>query len=331
MTAYSGPFVKLFSSIIHSTIWRAPSATRLVWITMLAISDRRGYVAASVPGLADAARVSLSECEDAIRELSSPDRWSSSTDHQGRRIATVDGGWLVLNYMKFRNTQDRDAYLERNRVKVAAHRARRRVVTDVTGNRPVTDVKPVVDFVDVVMPEEDVGGPLTRPPCPPTQHDQAVKPTFCTIASKSSGSQRAEPDPSPARSMAVPPVRRVRTARPGTEHREPLMRAWERGMLEHQGSLAGVSRGNKLAIAAVDECLAAASGELSVAVELVGAYTQLRDGWVEEHGWHLRWLPDRLPKLCVLRARSSETPAQASAREAEELRRLGMDVIGGDE
>ena len=50
-------YTKLHSNIIHSTIWRAPNHVRLVWITMLALCDRDGVVEASVPGLADAARV----------------------------------------------------------------------------------------------------------------------------------------------------------------------------------------------------------------------------------------------------------------------------------
>lgn len=37
--------IKLFGSIVASTIWREDDKTRLVWITLLALSDRDGFVA----------------------------------------------------------------------------------------------------------------------------------------------------------------------------------------------------------------------------------------------------------------------------------------------
>jgi hypothetical protein len=45
-------YTKLFSSIVSSTLWREPAATKVVWITMLALADRHGEVEASIPGLA---------------------------------------------------------------------------------------------------------------------------------------------------------------------------------------------------------------------------------------------------------------------------------------
>ena len=55
-------FTKLFNSILDSTIWQEPPATKLVWITLLAMSDRNGDVHASIPGLAKRAGVTLEEC-----------------------------------------------------------------------------------------------------------------------------------------------------------------------------------------------------------------------------------------------------------------------------
>lgn len=93
---------KLDSSIMHSTIWQEPSDIRIVWITMLAMSDRRGYVGASLPGLAHAARVPLESAAAAIDRFSSPDPDSRNPDHEGRRIEKTEGGWLVLNYEAYR-------------------------------------------------------------------------------------------------------------------------------------------------------------------------------------------------------------------------------------
>ena len=99
----NGGYTKLFSSIVASTIWREPDHVRLVWITMLAVSDPWGHVRASVPGLADLARVSIEHCEQAIATLSGPDKYSRTKDHDGRRIQEEDGGFFILNFVKHRD------------------------------------------------------------------------------------------------------------------------------------------------------------------------------------------------------------------------------------
>ena len=99
-------FTKLFSGLVHSTVWREEMHVKVVWITMLALADRNGYVLASMPGLADASRVSLDQCEDALRRLSAPDKHSRTKEHEGRRIKEIDGGWALYNYIKYRNLRD---------------------------------------------------------------------------------------------------------------------------------------------------------------------------------------------------------------------------------
>jgi hypothetical protein len=118
-------FTKLFSSITASTIWCEDHATRIVWVTMLAMADRDGYVAASVPGLAAIARVTLEEVEAALEKFRSPDRYSRSREHEGRRIADVDGGWMLLNYSKYREERDAEERREKNARYQRAHRARK--------------------------------------------------------------------------------------------------------------------------------------------------------------------------------------------------------------
>lgn len=110
-----GGFTKLFSDIVMSTIWREDDKTRIVWITMLATADAQGRVNASVPGLADAARVGVDECRSALAKLSAPDPDSRTKDHEGRRIVEIDGGWLVLNYLKYRERRDPDKHREQVR------------------------------------------------------------------------------------------------------------------------------------------------------------------------------------------------------------------------
>ena len=122
MTGYT----KLFSSITDSTVWREPDRTRLVWITMLAMADADGYVAASVPGLADRARVPMEDCLKALEAFRSPDEWSRTTEYEGRRIVDVDGGWQLLNHGKYRAIQDAEHRREQSRLAMQRLRAARK-------------------------------------------------------------------------------------------------------------------------------------------------------------------------------------------------------------
>lgn len=117
-------FVKLFNSILHSTIWSEPDHVRIVWITMLAMSNRYGDVEASVPGLARMAGKSLDETEDAIARFLSPDSYSRTPDNEGRRIKTIVGGWNLLNHGKYRELLSAEERKEYNRRKQAERRAK---------------------------------------------------------------------------------------------------------------------------------------------------------------------------------------------------------------
>jgi hypothetical protein len=117
-------FTKLFASITASTIWNEPDHTRIVWITMLAMADRDGYVAASIPGLATLARVPLESCIKAVESFTSPDPWSRTKDNDGRRIVEVDGGWQLLNYDKYRATRSPEDQREKTANRVRRYRDR---------------------------------------------------------------------------------------------------------------------------------------------------------------------------------------------------------------
>ena len=115
-------YTKLFSEIIASTVWREPDHVRLVWITMLALKDRWHIVSASIPGLADFAKVGLEQCEEALEVLSSPDTYSRTKENEGRRIKRVEGGWLILNGEKYRNKMSLDERREYQRIKQSEYR-----------------------------------------------------------------------------------------------------------------------------------------------------------------------------------------------------------------
>jgi hypothetical protein len=118
-------YTKLFNEIIMSTVWREPNHVRLLWITMLALKDRWHVVNASLPGLADSARITLEECQEALKVLSSPDPFSRTKDDEGRRIRECDGGWIILNGEKYRNKMSLDERREYNRIKQREYRERK--------------------------------------------------------------------------------------------------------------------------------------------------------------------------------------------------------------
>ena len=71
-------YVKLFSSILESSIWSEAPSTRLVWITMLAMANKDGFVASSTSGLARRANLGLEDVRTALQILANPDDDSGS-------------------------------------------------------------------------------------------------------------------------------------------------------------------------------------------------------------------------------------------------------------
>lgn len=128
-------FTKLFSSITESTIWTEDHPTRLTWITMLAMADRKGRIWASLPGLANRARVTLEEAEIAIFLFLSPDKYSRTTDNEGRRIEPIDGGWRLLNHEKYRSIRDEEVIKESKRKYINTRRELERNVENVDRSR----------------------------------------------------------------------------------------------------------------------------------------------------------------------------------------------------
>ncbi len=119
-------FTKLFSSITESTVWCEPDATRIMWITMLAMADRRGRVFGSIPGLANRARVTLDAAKAAIETFLNPDPYSRTVTHEGRRIEPIDGGWRLLNHEKYRAIRDEESAKESKRNYINARREKER-------------------------------------------------------------------------------------------------------------------------------------------------------------------------------------------------------------
>jgi len=119
-------YTKLFGTLLTSTMWDEDDKTRLVWITMLALSDKNGEVAASIPGLARLANVDIEATEKAIEKFLSPDKYSRTKDEEGRRIVEIDGGWFILNHAKYRKMASREDEKEKAAERKRRQRARGR-------------------------------------------------------------------------------------------------------------------------------------------------------------------------------------------------------------
>jgi hypothetical protein len=99
-------FAKLDHGIIHSSIWSEDYATRILWVTMLAMKDETGFVGTARSGLIRAANISPEEFDKAINCLESPDDESRTESYEGRRVEKIEGGWIILNHDKYRLSED---------------------------------------------------------------------------------------------------------------------------------------------------------------------------------------------------------------------------------
>lgn len=117
------PFVKLYATILDSSLWWSEdAATRLVWITLLVAADHEGIYRGTIPALAGRARVTLEEARLAVHRLHQPDPDSRTPDNDGRRVETVPGvGFRLLNYSKYR--EKRTPQQEAEAARKAAYRA----------------------------------------------------------------------------------------------------------------------------------------------------------------------------------------------------------------
>lgn len=169
-------FIKLFGSILDSTVWKESKETRLVWITMLAMADRDGVINASVPGLAYRAGVTIDECLAAIEVFKSNDPWSRTKDHDGKRIVDVDGGWQLLNYFKYREMMSYENQREKGNERQRRYRERKKLsleedATDTQNSEVPYEIaleklkaKGPMDSHQLAKELENIHGPLPKQP-----------------------------------------------------------------------------------------------------------------------------------------------------------------------
>jgi hypothetical protein len=169
-------FVKLDSGMLRSTTWIDKDA-RDVFITALLLAEPQeftepvkqlkvssldetgwaappgwyGFVPASGPGLAHLASVQLQDAYAALDRLGSPEPESRSQDYAGRRMIRIDGGYLVLNFAKYRDKDHTTAERSRryrasrsSRVTSSRHGVTGRDVTQAEAEAEAENKSPVV-------------------------------------------------------------------------------------------------------------------------------------------------------------------------------------------
>lgn len=140
-------FVKLDNGILDSTLWQDREA-REIFVTALLMALPKefpdevpaictgsndesgflvppgwyGFVPAAGPGIVRRAGIDRKTGMEALERLCSPDDESRTPANEGRRMARVDGGYVVLNYDLYRNKDHTAAermqrYRERKKAK----------------------------------------------------------------------------------------------------------------------------------------------------------------------------------------------------------------------
>lgn len=117
-------YAPVFRAILQSTVWDEAPHVKVVWLTMLLLCDKTGFVEATIPGLARAAVVTREQCVEAIERLSSPDPDSKTKAEGGRRIIKVDDGWQLVNHQKYKDKVGLSSKAARERVQ--NHRKRKK-------------------------------------------------------------------------------------------------------------------------------------------------------------------------------------------------------------
>lgn len=229
------PYVKLDTAILNSTLWFERLA-REVFITSLLMAEPHelveetealevdslkpigfkvppgwyGFVPAA--GIGILRRALLEDTEemrvhgfDALRYLGSPDHESRSKEHEGRRMVRVDGGFIILNYFKYRDKDHTNAIRQRR------HRLKQRNAVmsrsnGVTVTHTYTDTNAEVQkgAVRTQLPENGSSSFCTKTQVPP--HIPSIGGEGAKFK-KSSKRRVLEPDPDFDRFWEELPVR----------------------------------------------------------------------------------------------------------------------------
>jgi hypothetical protein len=174
------PFVKLDCGILNSTLWFERDA-REIFITALLMAEPfetteplpqieihsleltgwsvppgwYGFVPAASVGILHRAKVDEASGLEALKRMGEPEESSRSKDYEGRRLVRVDGGFIILNFMKYRDRDYTTAERSRRyRERLASRRDK------AASHRDITQAESRVQKADTKAEEQE------RPPRP---------------------------------------------------------------------------------------------------------------------------------------------------------------------
>jgi hypothetical protein len=219
-------FVKLDSGILSSTIWvdreaREVFITALLMATPFELSDPTpqlevrsldptgfvvppgwyGFVPVAGTGIVRMAGIELEAGLDALERLGAPDLESRTTDFDGRRLVRVEGGYIALNFDRYRQKDHTSP--ERSK----RYRDRKRHAVTSRSSR-VTSRSSRVTGRSVTQAEAEAYKSTDQPCTPPVKAEvrHSKKVPFTPVKpARPSGDEKPDPNPT-----AAPPKPRPR-------------------------------------------------------------------------------------------------------------------------
>ena len=240
-------FVKLDCGILRSTLWM-DRTSREIFITALLMAEPReifepmeqyevdnlnltgwkvppgwyGFVDAAGVGIIRMALVEKDEGIEALKVLGNPEPDSRSSDFEGRRLVRINGGFLVLNFMRYRDRDHGGA----ERAKRYRERIKNRKVTNATSHRDVTPSPRDVTHSRVQSAEAEKKEDMLR-----TSSLAHALPDTAKAVNSNGGGAPTPTDTHPARASTIPELSAsfepfmVETF-PYTSHRRDFGSAW---------------------------------------------------------------------------------------------------------
>lgn len=123
-------FTKLDERLVQSSIMSEDPKTFKLFITLLASCGYDGVARISSTFLAATCYMSIEDIDKSLAILEAPDGRSRSLENEGRRIQRVDGGYLIINYLKYR---ERTYSMSKEAIKKRRQRTRGDKKKDIEG------------------------------------------------------------------------------------------------------------------------------------------------------------------------------------------------------
>lgn len=115
----------LDESLLSSSLLSEGPDVVATWALLIASANRQGESHLTVPFIASVLRISEERVEAAFVVLTSPDKRSRNKEHAGRRIISVEDGWLLVSHAKYREKASRMAAADRQARYLARMKERR--------------------------------------------------------------------------------------------------------------------------------------------------------------------------------------------------------------